>query len=195
MNRVFSLLLPLLLAVGSHQLNAQQLAVKTNLLYDATATVNLGIEAALAPQWTLDLSGNYNAWEVASDRLWKHFLVQPEVRYWLCDRFSGHFFGLHLHGGKYNLANIDNNIHFLGTDFSVLSDYRFQGWFIGAGVGYGYDFIIGRHWNLELELGIGYAYTEYDKFVWQKCGRQLADDMAHHYFGITKLAVGFTYLF
>ena len=37
---------------------AQDTAVKTNLLYDATATVNLGLEVGLAPKWTLDLSGN-----------------------------------------------------------------------------------------------------------------------------------------
>ena len=38
------------------------LAVKSNLLYDATTTMNLGIEFGLAPKWTLDISGNYNPW-------------------------------------------------------------------------------------------------------------------------------------
>ena len=40
----------------------QDVAIKTNLLYDATRTVNAGIEVGLAPRWTIDLSGNYNAW-------------------------------------------------------------------------------------------------------------------------------------
>ena len=31
-------------------LHAQELAVKTNLLSDATATINLGVEAAVAPK-------------------------------------------------------------------------------------------------------------------------------------------------
>ena len=46
--------------------------------YDATATINLGAEIALAPKWTIDVSGNYNAWDWRDNRKWKHFLVQPE---------------------------------------------------------------------------------------------------------------------
>lgn len=34
----------------SVSLSAQKLTVKTNLLYDATATVNLGVEVGLAPK-------------------------------------------------------------------------------------------------------------------------------------------------
>ena len=59
---------------------AQQAAVKTNLLYDATATVNLGVEFGVAPRWTIDLSGNLNAWNFSENKKWRHWLVQPEVR-------------------------------------------------------------------------------------------------------------------
>ena len=38
---------------------SQEVAIKSNLLYDATATVNLGLEFRLAPKWTLDVSGNH----------------------------------------------------------------------------------------------------------------------------------------
>ncbi|MBR3801092.1 MAG: DUF3575 domain-containing protein, partial [Rikenellaceae bacterium] len=31
----------------------QDVAIKTNLLYDATRTVNAGIEVGLAPRWTI----------------------------------------------------------------------------------------------------------------------------------------------
>ena len=41
---------------------AQKVAVKTNLLYDATSTINLGTEFGLSPKWTLDVSANYNPW-------------------------------------------------------------------------------------------------------------------------------------
>ena len=34
-------------------------------------------------------------------------MVQPELRYWLCDKFNGHFFGFHLMGGAYNTTGID----------------------------------------------------------------------------------------
>ena len=71
----------------------QTVALKTNLLYDATATVNAGLELGMAPQWTIDLNGNYNGWSTGGIKKWEHILVNPEVRYWLCERFAGHFFG------------------------------------------------------------------------------------------------------
>ena len=60
---------------------AQDVAVKTNLLYDAALTLNLGAEVRLLPRWTMDVSGNLNAWAVNGHR-WKHWVVQPEFRYW-----------------------------------------------------------------------------------------------------------------
>ena len=56
---------------------AHEVAIKTNLLYDATATVNLGVEIGIAPKWSLDLSGNLNAWNIDEDTKWRHWLAQP----------------------------------------------------------------------------------------------------------------------
>lgn len=151
---------------------AQNVAVKTNLLYDAAATINAGVEVGLAPKWTLDVSGNFNGWTMSDDRKWKHWMIQPEARYWFCDRFAGHFLGIHAHGGQFNIGHLDYGFKFLGTDFSKLTDHRFQGWFAGGGIAYGYTWILGRHWNLEAELGIGYSYTRYGNF--QPC--QLGED-------------------
>ncbi len=38
--------------------------------------------------------------------MFKHWLVHPEFRYWLCERFNGHFFGVHLLGGEYNISKV-----------------------------------------------------------------------------------------
>ena len=175
--------------------SAQKVALKTNLLYDATATVNAGIEIGLAPRWTLDISGNFNDWTMSHNRKWKHWLVQPEARYWFCERFSGHFIGIHAHGGEYNFGNLKNGIKFLGSDFSKLTDNRYQGWYVGGGLSYGYAWILGKHWNLEAELGIGYIYTRFDKYPYAECGEKIEEDASHHYFGPTKLALSIVYLF
>lgn len=175
--------------------SAQKVALKTNLLYDATATVNAGIEIGLAPRWTLDISGNFNDWTMSHNRKWKHWLVQPEARYWFCERFSGHFIGIHAHGGEYNFGNLKNGIKFLGSDFSKLTDNRYQGWYAGGGLSYGYAWILGKHWNLEAELGIGYIYTRFDKYPCAECGEKIEEDASHHYFGPTKLALSIVYLF
>ena len=83
---------------------AQKVAVKTNLLYDATTTMNLGLEIGLGKKWSLDLSGNYNPWKFDDETRLRHWGVQPELRYWLCEKFNGHFLGLHGHYAKYPCA-------------------------------------------------------------------------------------------
>lgn len=174
--------------------NAQNIAFKTNLLYDVSATANLGVEIGLAPKWTLDISGNLNTWSKNDQTRWKHWMVQPEARYWFCDRFSRHFFGAHLIGGAFNFGNIKNNLSFLGTDFSVLSDNRYQGYAYGAGAAYGFAFMLSRHLNLELEAGFGYICFDYDTFDCSGCG-QLTASGIHHYIGPTKAAVNLVFLF
>ena len=84
---------------------AQDIAVKTNLLSDAFLSPNIGAEIGLAPRWTVDITGQMNAWKLSGDKQWRHWAVQPEVRYWFCDRFSGHFVGAHVHGGQYNIRS------------------------------------------------------------------------------------------
>ena len=91
-----SIAMTFLFIIISLQPQAQNVAIKTNLLYDATATINAGVEVALAPKWSLDISGNFNAWSFSDGKRWKHWLVQPELRYWLCREMGGHFFAFHL---------------------------------------------------------------------------------------------------
>lgn len=174
---------------------AQKVAVKTNLLYDATSTINLGTEFGLSPKWTLDVSANYNPWTYSNNKKWKHWLVQPEARYWFCNKMMGHFIGFHTIAGSYNIGNVNAAFKFLGTDFSKLKDYRYEGWFVGAGVAYGYSWVLSKHWNLEAELGVGYTYSKSDKFECASCGEKLEDDKTHHYVGPTKAALNLVYVF
>ena len=173
---------------------AQRMAVKTNLLYDAVASPNIGVEAGVAPRWTVELSGNFNNWAV-NRHLWKHWFVQPEARYWLCERFAGHFFGAHAIAGEYNFGNMKNSFKILGSDFSGLSDKRYQGWAAGMGVAYGYSWILNRHLNLEAEIGLGWIYTRYDVYPCANCGTRLERNKAHNYVGPTKAAVNLVYTF
>lgn len=189
-------ILVFLLLMGSSmsQVRAQDWAIKSNVLYDATATINLGVEIGLAPKWTLDISGNLNAWSKDEQTRWKHWLVQPEARYWFCDRFSRHFIGAHAIGGAFNLGGINNNLSFMGTDFSVLKEKRYQGYAYGGGIAYGFAFMLSEHINLELEAGFGYMYLDYDIYECGNCGRRI-DEGTHHYVGPTKAAINLVFLF
>lgn len=175
--------------------SAQDVALGTNLFYDATTTINAGLEIGLSPKWTLGISANYNPWTFSDNKKWKHFMVQPEARYWTCNKFMGNFFGFHLLGGIFNMGNWNTDFNFLGSDLSELKDHRVEGWMAGAGVAYGYAWALARHWNLEGELGFGYAYMRYDKYKCAKCGQKEEDDQTHHYIGPTKIALSLVYLF
>lgn len=177
--------------------NAQKFAVKSNLLYDATATINAGVEFGIAPKWTLDISGNYNNWTYAENRKTKHYMVQPEFRWWTCTRFSGGFVGFHLHGAEFNWGGMLPFGWRTGKMFGVIENpnimhHRYDGWLAGAGVGYGYHWILGKRWSLEAEIGAGYAYIDYNKYKCEKCGEQIKS-ANRHYFGPTKAAISIIY--
>ena len=188
-NRILWITLLAILGLAP-SLRAQDFALKTNLVSDAALSPNLGFEVGLAPRWSLDVSGQLNAWPVNGHK-WKHWLVQPEARYWFCDAITGHFVAVHALGGQYNVMDFK----FLGTDFGKLKDHRYQGWFAGAGIAYGYSWLINKHWNIEAELGIGWIYTRYDKFECACCGRKVERDRPHNYFGPTKAAINLVYVF
>lgn len=157
---------------------AQKAAVKTNGLYWLTTTINGGVEVALADRWTLEAVGAWNPWTFNGKKL-RLWLAQPEVRYWFCEKFEGHFVGAHVHGAQYYLVN---------------DRRRFDGYLVGGGISYGYDWILSPHWNLELTAGAGYArlwYEESERLPCVKCTRT----RYRNYFGPTRLGVNFVYLF
>ncbi len=177
--------------------SAEDVALKTNLLYDATASVNLGVEFGIARQWTLDISGDVNFWNVDSQKRWRHWFAQPEFRYWFCHRSLGSFLAIQLHGGQYNIGNFGGNggFEFLGLDYRVLNDQRCQGWFAGAGIAYGYSWAWSAHWGMEFEIGIGWAYSRYDQYPCAECGNRSKTNAVANYVGPTKAAINLVYNF
>lgn len=173
-------------------------AIKSNLLYATIATLNIGLEIGLAEKWTLDISANYNPWTFSDNRKMKHWLVQPEIRRWTCERFFGHFFGLHLHGAQFNFGGMLPWGSKTGEMFGAIKNdnilnRRYEGWLAGGGVSYGYHWIVGNRWGLEAEIGVGYAYLKYDKYPCGNCGKRM-DTEHKNYFGPTKAAITLVYM-
>ncbi len=171
--------------------NAQDITIKTNLLYGGIMqTPNIGVEWGISPKLTIDLWGAYNPFPVGkngygtSNRKMKHWLVQPELRYWLCESFNGHFFGVHAFYGQYNMGGI----RYLG-----LSDYRRQGNVIGVGVSYGYQWLLSTRWSLEATVGVGYAHFNYDVYLCKECGKRIRKEN-RNYFVPTRTAFSVVYV-
>ena len=171
-------------------LYGQAVGVKTNLLMDATRTINLGAEIGLSKKSTLDLYANYNPWKYKEFKMMKMLAFQPEYRYWFCDRFNGHFIGALLHGGIYQAAGIKMPFDM----WKELENYRFKGHFYGFGVSYGYQWILGRHWNLEANIGVGYVRAQYKKYKCENCATKEGEGHKN-YVGPTKAALSLIYLF
>lgn len=174
---------------GRRQSYLPSLAVKTNLLYDATTTFNLGGEVKLSDYLTLDLSVNYNPWSFSENKKFKHVLVQPELRYWIYEPFNGHYLGTHLMYSYYNVGNINLPLDI----FSDLKNFRYQGNGYGFGFSYGYQWILSAKWNLEATFGFGYIYFDYSRYECQSCGKKL-EDSHKNYFGPTKAGLSLIYI-
>lgn len=177
---------------ASGELRAGEVALKSNALYDLTGTLNLGVEFPVAPQWTIDVSMNLNAWKYGEKSL-RHTLIQPEGRYWMGLRNTGHFFSGSALVGYYDIGNFKWPFGNMGHDFKNLRDFTYRGWIYGLGVGYGYSWMIADNWNFELELAIGYAHASYDRY--SVVGHKYDGHVSKNYFGPIKAAATFSYFF
>jgi hypothetical protein len=272
---------------------AQEQALKTNLLYDLTTTVHLGYEVVLDKKITLDIWGNYNPWVLGykwvgiegtrdvfaekREKKLKHWMLQPEVRWWLCEKFNGHFFGFHLHGGQFNVGSMSlpfrigrykynfsqdkegkmldqfgqlkptdvtdgdylgkypvkmstgdaagateekqtsgtqykpgtapyrglvnyaglseatNQIIYANADRDGVYTNSFEGWFVGAGVSYGYHWVLSTRFSMEFTLGAGFAYLDYRKTRCTECRQVIAEDNGW-YVGPTRAGVSLIWM-
>lgn len=186
--KVVKLLASLVMAMWGGMAHAQQMGVKVNLPYVATFTPNAGFEMAIGKRSTVEVTGGINPFRFNhGQKMWKHWMATAAYRYWFCDVFNGHFVGVHALGGQFNV----NGLRFSPMGFE--SNRRNQGWGIGAGLSYGYQWVLSRRWNLEAEIGAGYIYLDYDRFHCKTCGKKV-DERTKDYFGVTKAGISLIYM-
>lgn len=184
-------LISLFCVLFSANVNAQKfIGVKANLPHWLTLTPNAGVEVVIRNNLTFDLSGGYNPFEFADGQQWKHWIIWPELRYWIWEPFNGHFLGVHGVFAEFNAGGLNLPIDRL----AALKDRRYQGNVKGVGLSYGYTWIIGNNLLLEVTGGIGYGRLNYDAFSKGKDGFKI-NEGRKHYIGPTKGAVSLVYLF
>lgn len=167
------------------------LAVKTNLLWwAARGTWNIAGEVGLGKQTSLELSGGNNRWNfdgsAENNKKLAHWIIKPEFRYWLCERFNGHFFGVHALYSKYNVSGYDIPLLFE-------KEYRYEGKAYGAGISYGYHLPLSKRWGVEFNVGAGAVQMNYKKYACEKCGTQ-EGEYKKTYLGPTELGLKVIYM-
>ena len=170
---------------------SQNIGVKSNLLYWATTTPNIGLETAVGKKHTAQVFVGFNPWKQSGgdQSSLRHWLVMPEYRYWFCQNFNGWFLGAHAMGGQFNAGGVKLPFGM----FKDLRDHRYEGWYVGGGVTAGYQWPLSKHWNLETSIGIGYDYIQYDKFKCGNCGEKVKSSH-DNYVGPTKAALSLIYM-
>lgn len=168
-------------------------AVKSNILYAFAAfTPNLLFEFGTGARQTIELSGSYS-WigrtRAVSDhhRQRVHMIIRPEYRWWLCERYNGHFFGTHAIYARYNISG-----HTVPMLFR--KENRYDGHAFGFGAAYGYNWAFARRWGLEFNIGLGYVYLDYDRYTCAKCDTD-GRPGGKHYFGPTRAGITLMYHF
>lgn len=145
---------------------AQDIAVKTNLAYAATATPNIGLEARVNGHITAGISAGFNPFSYSDNKKIKHLLIAPQARYWWCESFAGHFIGVNAAYAHYNAGNIKLPFGLYGID----EGERHQGDMVALGASYGYSWILSPRWSIEAEIGCDLGYTWYDRYECKRCG-------------------------
>ena len=98
---IYIFVLAMMLLASSGVAKAQDVALKTNLLGWATTSLNAGVEVGIAEKQTAQLFATLNPWEFSGGKKVRIWNVEPEYRWWTCQRFGGSFFGVHALAGTY----------------------------------------------------------------------------------------------
>lgn len=200
--RIWSILAITIAMMCTTVLHSQEISLKTNLLYGATTTPNLGVEVGVGRKMTAQIFYGFNPWKFSGsegqDKKLKHWLLMPELRWWTCTKMNGWFYGVHAMGGQFNAANVKLPLpgtFFGGDDLAKeVRNYRCEGAYLGGGVTVGYQWILSRHWNIEAEIGAGYDHIWYKKYPCSECSA-LIDKASTNYIGITKAGLCLMYVF
>lgn len=166
-------------------------AVKTNFLYDFTATPNFGIEIPIKNKWSIGANYTFPWWVWSHNaRAYQALYWEVYARRWLGNRekkdvLSGWFIGFNGGGGYYDIE-----------PHRSLPHRGYQGWGLTASLEAGYAVYLSDRWSMEFSVAAGYGHTDYAKYkgvlddehlVWQH-------DDHREYVGPTKVNASLVYL-
>lgn len=173
-------------------------AVSTNVVYDLGFvadymyfTPNFSVEVPIGQKWSV--LGEYTfPWWVseANDRAWEILKWDIGCRRWLSphnpahrmDVLSGHFVGLDLAAGYYDIEPLHKG---------------YQGEFQTVGLEYGYAWKLNESWRLDAFIGGGWMGTHYRFYAGDSTDQHLI--YQHHgkltWFGPTKAGISAKYIF
>ena len=148
---LLSLVLFLLFAfTGPSRVCAQRVALSTNVLEWGVLSPNLGTEFLLNSRLTLQVTASGSPFRLKNDLYFKHFRLQPELKYWFQNLLLHHYVGITAFYSSYDAG---------------MRHKAYTGDAYAAGFTYGYHLVLSRRWNLELSAGAGMLHYRQAEYV------------------------------
>ena len=186
------LVLGLVLVLAAPAVKAQ--AIKTNVPLLLVGTPNVGMEFTVSQQFTTNLDILWMPYMFKKhEEVLRALVGSADLRYYVKPRYyytnnmyDGFYLGPYVEAGNFNIG------FWRGEE---RESYRYKGWGISAGLSLGYKFYLSKRFRLDLNLGLGYAHLQYDKYQlggeWADYPLELKDPRA--WFGPTKFGVHLVY--
>lgn len=158
MKRIIVLIVMLSLPLA---VKGQNVAVSTNVMdYAMLGTINAAASVGVSRHWTVDASVKYNPFVFGREgetRQLQQRMISAGARWWPWHAFSGWWIS-----GKAQYQE------FCHGGFS--SEQTSEGDRYGGNLTAGYSYMLGKHFNLDLGLGMWGGYETYVTYACPHCG-------------------------
>lgn len=165
------------------------LALRTNLLFDAVITPNIGVEYFVNQRTSILLNVWYAWWNNSKhSRSWRTYGADVEARWWLAPQtngcHTGHHVGICAQALLYDFK-LGKYGYLSGNTASTIWDR--PTW--GVGISYGYSWKIGKNLNMDCSLGLGHLSGIYQKYHSEDGYNIWNSSHKLRYWGVTKAEV------
>lgn len=137
------ILVAILMIAARTSMNAQRIAVTTNVVEDAILTPNVGVDIVLSDRQSITFDTSFAPYQLSKGFSNKCMTFRAGYKYWLNQAFYAHYIGVDVVASS--------------NDFR-LGSWKQKGEYLGIGVGYGYSLILSKRLNLVPHIGVGIAY-------------------------------------
>lgn len=170
-------------------------AIKTNIPLILTGNPNIGVEWSVGKQLTVNgdilwapylFKKNEEVFRTLIGSVDLRYYINPKY-YYTNDLWDGFYIGPYAMYGNFNIGLKNSN--------DDEKSYRRKGWGVSSGVSTGYKFYLSSRFRLDINLGLGYAHMQYNKY---ELGGEFAEyplekKKTKAYIGPTKFGIHLVY--
>lgn len=139
-------------------------AIKINLPTTLVGTPNIGAEFTISQQFAINGDVLWAPYMFKKhEEVFRALIGSVDLRYYINpkyyytnDMFDGFYIGPYIMFGNFNVGL------YKGADSD---SYRYKGWGVSSGASLGYKLYLAKRFRLDLNLGLGYAHLQYNKYM------------------------------